>query len=321
MSLLEIIGLNYLLDDGAGISIFGSIIMLIGIPAWFVLSMQDGIYMDIAATTWNLVPAIILLAILFFRTINSIVKHERDGEIIFNVISSIIVIAFFVYGLTHTYHSLVFPCEYYPIWSGIAWTLWPSIAYLVLYGMLFLGTGMFDKIKVIPKVLGIMIIAFLGVTLFGQAISVIFHMVGHKEIYNGFAYYHNLEYEDARKKYEGKSVEEILNEEYKFVYEYYQKCFEKELGDLNLDAETYEYRCNAIKNGIVNDISKLNDTTNDIGYKITGNYQIGDTKEDVIKVRDREWVDQFSYYVLDKTTYKVRTTTKEYYEEIKSQNK
>lgn len=321
MSLLEIIGLDYILGGGEGISIFSVIIIFIGIPAWILLSILDGVYMDLAATTWNLVPAIILLAILFFRTINSIVKHENSGKIIFNIISSIIVIVFFVYGLTHIYHSLIFPFEYYPIWSGVAWTLYPSVAYLILYGMLFLGTGVLDKIKVIPKVLEIMIIAFLWITLLGQSISIIFHIVGHKEIYNRFAYYHNLEYEDARKKYEGKSIEEILNEEYKFVYDYYQEYFKEELGDLNLDAETYEYRCNAIKNGIVNDISKLNDTTNDIGYKITGNYQIGDTKEDVIKVKDREWNDQYSYYILDKTTYKVKTTTKEYYEEIKSQNK
>ena len=54
MSLLEIIGLDYILGGGEGISIFSVIIIFIGIPAWILLSILDGVYMDLAATTWNL---------------------------------------------------------------------------------------------------------------------------------------------------------------------------------------------------------------------------------------------------------------------------
>ena len=61
-------------------------------------------------------------------------------------------------------------------------------------------------------------------------------------------------------------------------------------------------------------------TKKDYGYAIKDFYHIGETRTDVIRVADFEW-NKASYYILDRSNYTVKKTTKKYYEEVKKQNK
>ena len=82
----------------------------------------------------------------------------------------------------------------------------------------------------------------------------------------------------------------------------------------------YEIKCNELQDKSDGYINTLNSATKkEYGYAIDRFYHIGDTRTDVVRVADYEW-NTGTYYILDKNTYTVKETTKDYYEEIKNQN-
>ena len=82
----------------------------------------------------------------------------------------------------------------------------------------------------------------------------------------------------------------------------------------------YKNKCNELQDRSDGYINTLNSATKkEYGYAIDRFYHIGDTRTDVVRVADYEW-NTGTYYILDKNTYTVKETTKDYYEEIKNQN-
>lgn len=326
MSFLEILGLHYLLTDKPLFSsselksIPGVILAVIGFVTWFILGTIAGRYMDLSMAVWNLVPAIILLVALVARTILSITKHDEKKKIIFNIINVIVTIVFAtIFHLYHPYISLLAKHEYRPVWSFIAYTLWPNFIMLIAYNMLFdKEYGIIGKIGMIPKGMGLFIVAFLYVTFIGQGISTILYFTGAKDFYNNFAYYHDIQYRDTRKEYKDKSIEYFLNDRYKLVVEKYDELCKAQFS--NLSGEEYKNKCNELQDRSDGYINTLNSATKkEYGYAIDRFYHIGDTRTDVVRVADYEW-NTGTYYILDKNTYTVKETTKDYYEEIKNQN-
>lgn len=329
MSLLEFVGLEYLLGDKDPLGFddltehpFGLIFILIGIPAWIILSIVDPRYMDKAGAVWNLLPAIVLLVLLIIRVITSILKHVERKKVYFNIINLIVAIGFFIFGLSHSYLSLFFEHEYYPFWSGIAFTLWPNIIFLMIYEMFFnsYNSSLKSKILVVPIGIGSVFLAFLVATFIGQTFSTVFYFTGHKDFYNHFAYYHKIVYNDIRKEHNITSIEDFLNERYKLVEEFFDKKCKEEYS--NLSGEEYEASCRKYQEGTMGNfyIENLNSTTKtEFGYYISRFYHINDSYQDVICVIDKEW-NKPHYFILDRNNYSVKETTKKYYDEIKNQN-
>ena len=176
---LEILGLHYLLTDKPLFSsselksIPGVILAVIGFVTWFILGTIAGRYMDLSMAVWNLVPAIILLVALVARTILSITKHDEKKKKLFNIINLIVTIVFAtIFHLYHPYISLLAKHEYRPVWSFIAYTLWPNFLMLIVYNIIFdKENGFIGKIAMIPKGLGLFILVFLYITFIGQALA------------------------------------------------------------------------------------------------------------------------------------------------------
>ena len=326
MSFLEILGLHYLLTDKPLFSdsdlksIPGVILAIIGFVTWFILGTIAGRYMDLSMAVWNLVPAIILLVTLVARTILSIIKKDEKKKIIFNIINLIITVTFaIIFQLYHPYISLLAKHEYRPIWSFIAYSLWPNFIMLIIYNMLFdKEHGFIGKIAMIPKGFALFILVFLYITFVGQAFSTILYFTGAKDFYNNFAYFHDIQYRNTRKEYKDKSIEEFLNDRYKLVVDKYDEICKSQFS--NLSGKEYENKCNELQDKSDGYINTLNSATKkEYGYAIDRFYHIGDTRTDVIRVADYEW-NKGSYYILDRNNYTVKETTKKYYEEIRKQN-
>ena len=327
MSFFEVLGLHYLLtdkplfSDSELSSIPGVILGIIGFVTWCIIGTIDGRYQDISIAAWNLIPAIILLVSLVLRTIMSIIKKDTKQKIIFNIINVIVTFTFaIIFQLYHPYISLLTKHEYRPLWSFIAYTLWPNFLMLIIYNMLFdKENGFIGKIAMIPKGLGLLILVFLYVTFIGQTISTILYFTGAKDFYNNFAYFHDIQYRNTRKEYKDKSIEYFLNDRYKLVVEKYDEICKSQFS--NLSGKEYEIKCNELQdksNGYINTLNSA--TKKDYGYAIKDFYHIGETRTDVIRVADFEW-NKASYYILDRSNYTVKKTTKKYYEEVKKQNK
>ncbi len=328
MSLLEFIGLEYLLGDNDPLGLdsvenpLGVILGIVGFVVWFIIGTVDGRYQDLSIAVWNLVPAIVLLVLLIVRVVLSMVKHAERKKVIFNIINLAVSACLFIYGLSHPYLSLLAEHEYYPFWSGVAYTLWPNFIFLILYNVLFNSyyNSLGSKILFIPKGIGIFILVFLYIVFVGQVFSTVFYFTGHKDFYNHFAYYHKIVYNDKRKEYNISSIEDFLNDRYKLAYEFYEKKCKELYPDLK--GKEYEDSCRKYQEGTFGNlyIETLNNTTKkDFGYYISRFHHIGDSYKDVIMVVDKEW-NKASYYILDRSNYSVKKTTKKYYEEVKKQN-
>lgn len=312
MSILELIGLDSLLrKTGGAAGILGGIMFFIGLVAWVFLGIVAGSYMNISAVAWNLIPAILLLGFHIIRTILSFTKNKNDN-LILNIIFMILIVICFVYGLNHPYKSLIFSYEYKPIWSAIAYTLYPNMLRLLIDGF-SLGDSFFEKISIIPKAIGIYVFTYLFILFIGQGFSTIFYFTGKTDIYNGFATYHNIAYNKDRIEYKDKTIEEFLNEKYKLVDEHYKKLCSEKYSDL--EGERFDKQCKATQEGIngMMYIDTLNKTTREkYGYYITNHKNIENEYKDVIKVIDKEW-NTYTYYILDRNTYSVKETTREEY--------
>lgn len=318
MSILELIGLDALLQKSGGLAgIVGGLLFIIGIGAWMFLSMVAGRYMDISAVAWNLIPAILLLGFHIVRTILSITKN-KDDNVIINIIIMVLIVVCFIYGLNHPYKALIFSYEYRPIWSGIAYTLYPNIIRLIIDGFSIYNSSIFERLSVLYKALGVYVFTFMFVLFVGQGFSVLFYFTGKTDIYDGIAYYHNTAYNKARIEYKDKTTLEFLNERYKLVDEHYKKVCSERHSDLQ--GEQFEKQCKATQEGINGSmyIETMNSATRKkYGYYIVGHYPIKEEYKDVIKVIDKEW-NTFTYYILDRNYYSVQETTKDYYNEVRN---
>ncbi len=316
MNLLELIGLDALLkDSGAFAGILGGLLFIIGLVAWIFLSIVAGPYMDISAVAWNLIPAILLLVFHIVRTVLSITKNKEDNLIV-NLIIMGLIIACFIFGLFHPYKSLIFSYEYRPFWSGVAYTLYPNIIRLIIDGFSIYNDSIFERLSVIYKAFGVYVFTFLFILFVGQAFSVVFYFTGKTDIYNGIAYYHNIAYNKARIEYKDKTLEEFLNERYQLVNEHYKKVCAERYPDLV--GEAFDKQCIAVQKGVNGSmyIDTMNSATRKkYGYYVVAHREIPDEYQDVIKVIDKEW-NTYTYYVLDKSNYTVKQTTKKYYDDV-----
>ena len=319
MNLLELIGLDSLLSKSGGLTgIVGGILAFIGMMAWVFLGIVAGPYMDKSAVAWNLIPAVLLLIFHVVRTLMSITKN-KDDNVILNIIFFVLIVICFIFGLSHPYHSLIFHYEYKPIWSAIAYTLYPNILRLLIDGFK-MEDSFFEKISMIPKAFGVYVLVFMFFLFIGQGFSTIFWFTGKTDIYDGFANYHQTAYNKARKEYSDKTLEYFLNEKYVKVDEHYKRiCQERHS---NLSGEQYEKQCRATQEGVNGSmyIESMNSVTRkEYGYYITEHFNINNEYKDVIKVIDKEW-NTYTYYILDRNNYSVKETTKDYYNEVKNQN-
>ena len=325
MSLLELIGLDYLLSkdgesfiDEIGKHPFGLVFIFIGLPCWFIIGTVDGRYQDLSVAVWNLIPAIILLIALFARTLLSITKHDKKKKIIFNIVNVVVTMIFAcAFHLYYPYISLLSQHEYRPIWSFIAYTLWPNFIMLIIYNMIFdKEHGVIGKITMIPKGFGLFIVAFLFVTFIGQTVSTVLYFTGAKNFYNNFAYYHNIAYREGRKEIKEQSVVDFLNEKYSEIPNKYDEYCKNNYS--NFTNEEFEKKCNSYKIGTY--VASLNAITDKkYGFKINANHHVKDNNEEIIRVKDEEW-NKYNYFILDMNTFRVTEITEEKYYEIRNQN-
>ena len=173
-----------------------------------------------------------------------------------------------------------------------------------------------ERLSVIYKAFGVYVFTFLFILFVGQAFSVVFYFTGKTDIYNGIAYYHNIAYNKARIEYKDKTLEEFLNERYQLVNEHYKKVCAERYPDLV--GEAFDKQCIAVQKGVNGSmyIDTMNSATRKkYGYYVVAHREIPDEYQDVIKVIDKEW-NTYTYYVLDKSNYTVKQTTKKYYDDV-----
>lgn len=321
MSLLELIGLDYLLNGNttttaeSGIGI-GSIFYVIGFVLWLVLIVFGGTLVDQAATVFNLLVAVFFLLGLIVRTIKEcVIKEKSKAKIIFNIISVIIALGAFLYGMSNTYHALIFDFEYTKYASGIATTLLPVLITNVIYILVFSENKFFGRIKnTFSLALGV-IGAFLFIFVIGQFVNVVVWLSGNTDIYNNFSYYHKISIAENREDWGCDSVKE-------YIYENFPRVA-KEVVDAYKNSEIYQHNLTYGGEEFAEKQLKIwlrqnnpyNEELKKYGLSYAGRKWESNTVVTYI-IRDEEWA-KLMYIKFDYSTYTILgELTEEEYQEI-----
>jgi len=299
MSFLEALGLESLLgDDGAGA--FGCGIFVFGLLGWGLLALIRPGVIDQGAMVFNLLVCIILLVVTIKKLIK--VTKEKKVNYLFTVISSIIILISFIYGLTLKYHSIIYNYEYNHICSGIALTFIPTV--IINFMLPFFYR---DNEKIIARVkyslgsIGFTIVVIIEYFMLGQIITVPVGLLSKENaIYGKFTTYHNISFNNKRVEIKNKSLAETFQETFtKIKTEYYQNCTVQ-------DCDSY------IKE---NYASLFNESMDEYGYQI-GIYKSFSETESIIRIVDREYYKDYYYYKLNLDDYTITSITSEEFNEL-----
>lgn len=312
MSFLEYLGFDALLDyiddkgtNQVGIGV-GGIVSVVGFIGWLILIIFGGATVDAAIVSFNLLVAIFFLISMVLKLYKDFLskkkKKVKRNQKIIDIISLILIVISFVYGLNNTYHALLFNYEYTPIASAIAYTLLPNIIMNII-GFIFIA-----KEKVVTKVtksikfLLMVIVGFFISFFIGQAITVILFFTDTTKVFDSIVKYHDLDIAEERENWKYINAEDCISKNIESDYKRFIESFES--SDVN-------YK-NAIQTGNIEQANNLKKqyitqkypggeiVANDIMYRTKA---IVDDSTIIYKLRDEEY--RTIYYVkFDYANYK-----------------
>lgn len=302
MNFLEYLGLESLLGDHDGGGLIGGGIFALGIIGWWILGIIKPGVIDQAAMVFNLIAFVLLL----FNTLKKMMKAFKEKKInkIFVILSIVSIVVAFLFGLTLKYHSIIFNYEYNHLCSGIAFTFLPIVIINFLFPFFYQEE---EKVLVRMKYslgsIGGTMITILMCLFIGQVITIPVAFLGKEEIYNHFATYHNITFNEKREEIKDKTVDKFLQDTY---YEVKNVFKERCINDHNDNCDSF------IKN---NYVRWLNEYTNKYGYKIFKSKPINDTEE-IIRIVDREYGKIYYNYKINMEDFTLTKISNEEFLEI-----
>ncbi len=312
MSFLEYLGLEYIfngMDNNSSESAgCGGILFIVGVLGWLLLAIFRSYLIDKAATVFNLVAfigIIIALGAKFYYA-----KKTNELNVGFLIVSVVVIAISFFIGLRTTYHSAIYNYEYNHIGSAIAYTFVPS----VILNFLFPFFCHYKKEKITSIIgkafgsIGLSILIIIVVFFIGQAITVVAYFTGNENIYDKFVTYHNLEYNSAREEFKDMNLDDRL-----------KTIYSRALDNANNRCNEYTYIDDCGKYKKDNYIEIISSISGNYGYSIVRNYQINEN-EDAIKVSDKEYNNNFSYYIFNKNDYTISSISEEQFNNYYNQN-
>lgn len=309
MSFLEYVGLSSILDDDSANGLFGGGLFVAGLIGWGLLAIIKPSVIDQAAMVFNLLAFIILLFITFTKIIKSVKKQKLNK--LFLIISTIVTLVAFAFGLTIKYHSIIYNYEYNHLCSGIALTFIPILIINLIYPFFYHNS--YEKEKVFTKIkfsLGSIVqTVFVIIACFfiGQIITIPVALLGKEEIYNYVAIFHNTSFAEKRKEIKDKTIDEFLQDSYFEVRNIFK---ERCINDNNQDCDKF------IRD---NYISWLNQYTDDYGYKVFKSKSLTDTEE-IIRIVDREYGNEYYNYKINLNDFSLSKITDEEFDELYKSN-
>lgn len=217
MSWLEYLGLEYILSDGKGFGeglSFGGLVFLVGGGCWLLLAIFNSALVDKGIVVFNLFIAILLLiitAVRYIKNISYTSKSKLNIRMVFYIISIVVIGISFVYGLNHTYHSLIFDYEYKGIYSGIASILYPLLILNLLFPFFCEKSKFGNKIQECTETIGLFLILTLICFCIGQVVTLGLSFSNEEQFYDKFIVYHDREVAKKRQSWEYSSVEDCIN--------------------------------------------------------------------------------------------------------------
>ena len=314
MSFLEYLGLEYIFnsmdnnnssDSATGC---GGILFIVGVLGWLLLAIFRSSLIDKAATVFNLVAFIGIIIVLGAKFYFA--KKNNELNVGFLVSSILVIIISFFIGSRTIYHSAIYNYEYNHIGSGIAYTFGPA----VILNFLFPFFCHYKKEKMSSMIgrafgsIGLSILIIIVIFFIGQAITVVAYFTGNENVYEKFVTYHNLDYNSAREEFKDMNLDDRL-----------KTIYSRALSNSN-------NRCN--ENSYIDDCGKykrenykeiIGSIAGTYGYSIVRNYQMNDN-EDAIKVSDKEFNTNFSYYIFNKNDYTISSISEEQFNNYYNQN-
>jgi hypothetical protein len=314
MSLLEYLGLEYILDGmgnnsgGDDATGCGGIFFIVGVLGWLLLAIFRSSLIDQAATIFNIIAFICIIISLGLKFHSA--KKNNELNIVFFVVSILVIIISFLIGVRTIYHSALYKYEYNHIESGIAYTFAPTVILNFLFPF-FCHCKKEKVTSIIGKAigsLGLSALIIIVIFFIGQAITVVVYFTGNETFYDKFATYHNLDYDSAREEFKDLNVEERL----KTIY---SKALDNANNKCNEDSQIND--CEKYKRDNYNNI--ISSVSSTYGYSIVRSYKINDN-EDAIKVSNREYNLDFYYYILNKNNYTISSINEEQFNSYSNNN-
>lgn len=306
MSFLEYLGLESLFGDDDGGGIIGIVILVAGLLGWVILAFIKSQVIDQAAMVFNLLACIVLLFVTLKKMVGA--SKEKNINKTFVIVSSILIVIAFIFGLTRKYHSIIYNYEYNHICSGIAFTFIPTFIINLIYPFFYHDKyekeSIFTKTKKSFGSIGLAILIIIACFLLGQAITVPVALLGKEEIYNDFATYHNISFNEKRKEIENKTVDEFLQETY---YEVKGVFNERCVNDNNQNCDKF------IKDNYVRWLNEYTDEK--YGYKIFKSKSLNDTEE-IIRIVDREYGTEYYNYKMNMNDFSLTKISNEEFIEL-----
>ena len=309
MNILELLGLEKLLgedfDFGVGYFLFIPL-MIIGFFGWIYLAIFHSQMIDQGAMVFNLLAFIIILIINLIR----LYKGFKNNEILkgFVIVSLLAIVISFFIGITRIYHSIPYNYEYNHFCSGIAYTFVPNLIIGLLIPIFTKGNKISKKIASSFGSIGSALAIIVVVFIIGQGVTAFLGLFGKGEIYNNFATYRNISYNENRKDMGNKTLDEFLQDEYFKVKEIFnERC----INDNNSDCDKF------IKDNYVRWLNEY--VKKPYGYEIGYSKEISDS-EAIIKVFDREYDKECCNYKLNFSDFSLTKITYDEFDELYKSN-
>lgn len=309
MNILEWLGLEKLLGDdfdlGAG-SFIVFPLMIIGFIGWFYLAIFHSQMIDQGAMVFNLLAFIIILIINLVK----LYKGFKNNEIVKGIVilSLLAIVISFVIGLTKNYHSIIYNYEYNHFCSGIAYTFVPNLIIGILIYVFTKDNKISEKIVSSLGSIGLALAIIVVVFIIGQGVTAFLGLFGKGYIYNNFATYHNISYNENRKEMGNKTVDEFLQDEYFKVKEIFnERC----INDNNSDCDKF------IRDNYVRWLNEY--VKKPYGYEIGYSKKLSDSGA-IIKVFDREYDKEYCNYKLNFSDFSLIKITYDEFDELYKSN-
>lgn len=215
MTWLEYLGLEYLLSDkdfGEGIS-FGGLAFLVGGGCWLLLLFFRPALVNQGVVVFDLFIAVALVILTIIKFIKAYKMNEKTMvRNVFYIASIAVIVISFIYGLTKTYHALIFDYEYKKgVYSAIATTLYPTLILNFLFPFFCENSTFGNKLQECFETVGLFFILVVVFFFIGQVVTLGLSFGGEEDFYKKFISYHDREITNQRKNWEYKSAEECIN--------------------------------------------------------------------------------------------------------------
>lgn len=311
MSFLELVGLDSLLDNSdTGGGVIGLAILVFGFFGWMLLALIKSQVIDQAAMVFNLLACIVLIVVTFSKMIEALKEKSIDKKFIFAYVSVILIS--FIFGLTMKYHSIIYNYEYNHVCSGISLTFIPTLIINIIYPFFYHDNyekeSIFAKLRKSFGSVGLALLIILACFMLGQAITVPVALLGKEKIYNNFATYHNISYNEKRKEIKNKTVDEFLQENYFKVKSIFnERC----INDNNQDCDKF------IRDNYVRWLNEY--IKKPYGYDIYYAKLLNDS-EAIVKVVDMEYNKDDYNYKLNMSDFSLSKITHEEFDNLYKSN-